>query len=84
MPMNLEPRYTHSMDSLNISPIYKRLRDVNKYYDVMRATGNYFYMRKLESSSEAYVTVNGQKMLMLGSNNYLGMTTHPKVKEAAP
>jgi len=71
------------MDPSNTSPIYQRLRDVNKYYDGMRATGNYFYMRKLESSSEAYVTVNGQKMLMLGSNNYLGMTTHPKVKEAA-
>jgi glycine C-acetyltransferase len=71
------------MDPARSSPIYERIRAVNKYYDDMRASGNYFYMRKLESSSGAYVMVNGQKMLMLGSNNYLGMTTHPKVKEAA-
>ena len=76
-------RYTYDMNPSNNSPIYERIRSVNKYYDDMRATGNYFYMRKLESSSGAYVMVNGQKMLMLGSNNYLGMTTHPKVKEAA-
>jgi len=26
--------------------------------------------------------MNGRKVLMLGSNNYLGLTTHPKVREA--
>ena len=40
-------------------------------------------MRKLESSSEAHIQIDGREMLMFGSNNYLGMTTHPKVKEAA-
>jgi len=83
IPMNSNAHYTYGMEPINTSPIYERIRGVNKYYDDMRATGNYFYMRKLESSSEAYVTVNGQRILMLGSNNYLGMTTHPKVKEAA-
>jgi glycine C-acetyltransferase len=51
--------------------------------DNLKAEGLYFYMRKLESSSESRVQVNGQEMLMFASNNYLGMTTHPKVKEAA-
>jgi glycine C-acetyltransferase len=69
------------METMN-SPIYDRLRAFNQYYDEMRANGTYFYMRKLESSSESYITVNGQRLMMLGSNNYLGLTTHPKVKEA--
>jgi len=43
----------------------------------------YFYMRNLESACGPWVKVNGRKMLMLGSNNYLGLANHPKVKEAA-
>ncbi len=45
--------------------------------------GYYFYLRNLESYCGRYVKVRGRKMLMLGSNNYLGLTFHPKVKEAA-
>jgi glycine C-acetyltransferase len=50
--------------------------------DDLRANGLYLYMRKLESSSEDRVIVNGVELLMFASNNYLGLTTHPKVKEA--
>lgn len=63
------------------SPIYERLRQYTSMEE-LRAEGLYLYMRKLESSSEARVTVNGQELLMFASNNYLGLTTHPKVKEA--
>jgi glycine C-acetyltransferase len=63
--------------------IYDKVRAFNKHSDELRAGGLYFYMRKLQSSSEAHVVINGQDMLMFGSNNYLGLTTHPKVKEAA-
>lgn len=42
----------------------------------------YFYMRKLESPSLGHVRISGKDMIMLGSNNYLGLTSHPKVKQA--
>lgn len=65
------------------SPIYDKVRAYNKLPDGLRSQGLYFYMRKLESSSGARITLDGREMVMLGSNNYLGLTTHPRVKEAA-
>lgn len=47
------------------------------------AAGFYPYFRRVESAQEPEVTVGGRKMLMIGSNNYLGLTSHPRVKEAA-
>jgi len=48
----------------------------------MRA-GIYPYFREIESDQDTVVTINGQKVLMFGSNSYLGLTNHPKIKEAA-
>ncbi|MBM4135833.1 MAG: pyridoxal phosphate-dependent aminotransferase family protein [Nitrospira sp.] len=45
--------------------------------------GLYPYFRVIESAQEPEVIMNGRKMIMIGSNNYLGLTNHPKVKEAA-
>ncbi|MBJ22906.1 MAG: pyridoxal phosphate-dependent aminotransferase family protein [bacterium] len=39
--------------------------------------------REIGSAQDPVVTMNGQKVVMMGSNNYLGLTNHPKVKEAA-
>lgn len=47
------------------------------------AAGFYPYFRVVESAQAPEVTVGGRTMIMLGSNNYLGLTNHPKVKEAA-
>ena len=47
------------------------------------AAGFYPYFRVVESAQDPEVMVAGKKMIMLGSNNYLGLTNHPKVKEAA-
>src|ERR1035438_4475582 len=63
------------------SLIYDKIR-AYKQADQLKAEGLYLYMRKLESSSENRVIVNGVELLMFASNNYLGLTTHPKVKEA--
>ena len=49
----------------------------------LRARGYYFFFRKLESPQDSEVVVNGKRVIMIGSNNYLGLTTHPRVKEAA-
>ncbi len=45
--------------------------------------GIYPYFRTIESAQEPEVIVSGKKMIMIGSNNYLGLTNHPKVKETA-
>ncbi len=49
----------------------------------LQAAGLYPYFRVIESSQENTVKIDGKEVIMLGSNNYLGLTNHPKVKEAA-
>lgn len=45
--------------------------------------GVYPFFRTIQSAQDPEVIMNGKKMIMVGSNNYLGLTNHPKVKEAA-
>lgn len=47
------------------------------------AHGIYPYFIALEESEGTEAVCNGQPLIMCGSNNYLGLTTHPKVREAA-
>ncbi len=47
------------------------------------ALGIYPYFTEISSAQETEVTIEGRKILMLGSNSYLGLTCHPKVKAAA-
>lgn len=51
--------------------------------DELKQMGIYPYFRVIETGQDTEVIVNGKKMLMLGSNSYLGLTNHPKVKERA-
>jgi len=44
--------------------------------------GIYPFFRMIESDQDTVVTIQGKKVLMFGSNSYLGLTTHPKIKEA--
>ena len=50
---------------------------------IAKAAGVYPYFRKIESDQDTEVYIDGKKVLMFGSNSYLGLTNHPKVKEAA-
>jgi len=45
--------------------------------------GLYPYFRVIESAQDPEIMMGGRKMIMIGSNNYLGLTNHPGVKEAA-
>jgi len=47
------------------------------------ASGMYPYFRQIQSGPGSEVMIDGRKMIMIGSNNYLGLTGHPKVVEAA-
>ena len=51
--------------------------------DEIKAAGYYFWFREVESAQDTEVMVEGRRLIMAGSNNYLGLTNHPKVKEAA-
>jgi 8-amino-7-oxononanoate synthase len=45
--------------------------------------GFYPYFIPLSDTEGTEVTIDGRKLIMIGSNNYLGLTTHPQVREAA-
>lgn len=49
----------------------------------LKAQGIFPYFHAIESAQGPEVIVGGRKMVMVGSNNYLGLTTHPHVREAA-
>ena len=49
----------------------------------LMSEGIYPYFRVIESAQDPEIIMNGKKMIMIGSNNYLGLTNHPKVKEAS-
>jgi len=49
----------------------------------MRAAGVYPYYRVIQSAQDPIVLHEGRELVMLGSNNYLGLTNHPEIKAAA-
>jgi len=64
----------------------KKLQDrIASFKDaaVIKEKGLYPYFRSIESGQDTEVVINGKKVLMFGSNSYLGLTNHPKIKEAA-
>ncbi|HZE28395.1 MAG TPA: glycine C-acetyltransferase [Terriglobales bacterium] len=49
----------------------------------LKAKGTHFKLRVLEDEQAPICTFDGKKVINLASNNYLGLTTHPKLREAA-
>jgi glycine C-acetyltransferase len=49
----------------------------------LKAKGTYFRLRVLEDEQAPECTFDGKHVVNLASNNYLGLTTHPKLREAA-
>jgi 8-amino-7-oxononanoate synthase len=63
-------------------PLFQKVNHFTSAAKV-RAMGLYPYFRTISSAQDTEVVINGRKVLMLGSNSYLGLTNHPKIKEAA-
>lgn len=63
-------------------PLFNKCLDYTRNYDVQQS-GIYPYFRAVEESEGPVVMMEGRRVVMAGSNNYLGLTAHPKVKEAA-
>src|ERR671937_3304488 len=59
-----------------LSHLAEQLNDLKK-------KGTYFRLRVLEDEQAPVCTFDGKKVINLASNNYLGLTTHPRLREAA-
>ena len=62
--------------------LFDKCRKFTRAKEAM-AAGLYPYFHPIQSGPGSEVVINGKKMIMIGSNNYLGLTGHPKVIEAA-
>jgi 8-amino-7-oxononanoate synthase len=65
-----------------MKPLQQKLSRYTAPQEAM-SKGVYPYFREISSDQDTEVIMNGRKVLMLGSNSYLGLTNHPKIKEAA-
>src|SRR4030043_1651241 len=63
--------------------LFEKCAKATEYESGLKQSGHYFFFRKLESPQDSEVVVDGKRVIMIGSNNYLGLTNLPRVKEAA-
>lgn len=64
-------------------PLEQRIREANVRARRMKDNDSFFYLKIIEGSSGARTNVDGREMIMFASYNYLGLISHPRVKEAA-
>ncbi|HEY3173234.1 MAG TPA: pyridoxal phosphate-dependent aminotransferase family protein [Thermoanaerobaculia bacterium] len=69
-------------EEVRSTPLFEKCHRYEVAYRVRKA-GVYSFFRVIESAQDPEVVANGRRMIMLGSNNYLGLTNDPRVKEAA-
>jgi glycine C-acetyltransferase len=62
-----------------VDPLFYLTDQLNE----LNAKGTYFHLRVLDDEQAPVCTFDGKKVINLASNNYLGLTTHPKLREAA-
>ena len=60
-----------------------QLAYLGQQLDELKKKGTYFKLRVLDDEQAPECTFDGKHVINLASNNYLGLTTHPKLREAA-
>ncbi len=60
-----------------------QLAHLSDQLNELKQKGTYFHLRVLEDQQEPVCTYDGKKVINLASNNYLGLTAHPKLRDAA-
>ncbi len=73
----------HFLPSREDSDIFAKAYEFQKIVGAGRDMGFYPYFQPLERNLGPEALLKGKRVVMMGSNNYLGLTTHPKVREAA-
>jgi 8-amino-7-oxononanoate synthase len=63
--------------------LFTKCRDFERGIEQLKSSGQFFYLRELDPTAAPVVKMGDKEMIMLGSNNYLGLANHPKVVEAA-
>ena len=66
-----------------VIPLEEKISALNQRLKKMKDEKRYFYLKSIDGASGARVTIDGRKMIMFASYNYLGLITHPKIKKAA-
>ena len=74
------PEQVSSVSSVNL--LQERVAAFTRAEEIKKA-GLYPYFRVIESDQDTEVMINGKKVLMFGSNSYLGLTNHPYIKQAS-
>jgi 8-amino-7-oxononanoate synthase len=62
--------------------LFDKCREFSRWIDSLKSRREYFYFREFDPPAAPVVAMDGRKLIMLGSNNYLGLATHPRVVEA--
>jgi 8-amino-7-oxononanoate synthase len=70
------------VDTVGTAPVFEKCYRYEEAERV-RQTGYYSFFRVIESAQDPEVLIEGRRLIMMGSNNYLGLTNDPRVKEAA-
>nr|ADM94986.1 hypothetical protein [uncultured Atribacterota bacterium] len=61
----------------------QRIKETNERASRMKENKTFFYLKSIEGSSGPRVHIDGREMIMFASYNYLGLISHPRVKDAA-
>jgi len=65
-----------------MTDIFQKCRDFHTAKDLIKSK-KYPYFKALETEQAPEIQIEGKKMIMLGSNNYLGLANDPRMKKAA-
>jgi len=71
----------HINSELNVNLLNTKVNKFTRAQE-LKSLGMYPYFRVIESDQDTEVIINGKKVLMFGSNSYLGLTNHPEIKKA--
>lgn len=73
----------HELTNLSGNDIFSKAYEFQKIIEPAREVGLYPYFQPFECNLGSEAILKGKKVIMLGSNNYLGLTTDPRVRRAA-
>ncbi len=62
--------------------MFSKCSEFVREIDRLKSRNQFFYLREIDPTTTPVVTTRNKKMIMLGSNNYLGLANHPKVVQA--